>query len=110
MANFYPQPPPLSHALPTGYCAAFPIAILQNADVLSRGIILPLAPLPTPRRRLICLLSARLTLSRLLTPHSKGHNIMSLPVTASAAREVDLVGVFRYRDAYPTAIHLVGSG
>eukprot|EP00752_Nemacystus_decipiens_P001576 g1537.t1 len=39
-----------------------------------------------------------------------GHNIMSLPVTASAAREVDVVGVFRYRDAYPTAIHLVGSG
>lgn len=41
---------------------------------------------------------------------AKGHNIMSLPVTASAAREVDVVGVFRYRDAYPTAIHLVGSG
>ncbi|CAM9437374.1 unnamed protein product [Ectocarpus sp. 12 AP-2014] len=39
-----------------------------------------------------------------------GHIIMSLPITASAAREVDLVGVFRYRDAYPTAIHLVGSG
>ncbi|CAM9293117.1 unnamed protein product [Pylaiella littoralis] len=39
-----------------------------------------------------------------------GHNMMNLPVTGSAAREVDLVGVFRYRDAYPTAIHLVGSG
>ncbi|CAM9937679.1 unnamed protein product [Hapterophycus canaliculatus] len=36
--------------------------------------------------------------------------MMSLPVTAAAAREVDVVGVFRYRDAYPTAIHLVNSG
>jgi len=35
---------------------------------------------------------------------------MSLPVTGAAAREVDLVGVFRYRDAYPTAIHLIASG
>ncbi|CAM9484650.1 unnamed protein product [Scytosiphon promiscuus] len=39
-----------------------------------------------------------------------GHNMMNLPVTGAAAREVDVVGVFRYRDAYPTAIHLVSSG
>lgn len=43
-------------------------------------------------------------------PSEQGHNIMSLPVTASAAREVDVVGVFRYRNAYPTAIHLISSG
>lgn len=43
-------------------------------------------------------------------PLIQGHNIMSLPVTGAAAREVDLVGVFRYRDAYPTAIHLIASG
>ncbi|CAN0168919.1 unnamed protein product [Ascophyllum nodosum] len=39
-----------------------------------------------------------------------GHNVMSLPVTAAAAREIDVVGVFRYKNAYPTAIHLISSG
>ncbi|KAG5188786.1 sorbitol dehydrogenase [Tribonema minus] len=36
-----------------------------------------------------------------------GHGEMTLPLTASAAREVDILGVFRYRNAYPLAIDLI---
>ncbi|CAM9249963.1 unnamed protein product, partial [Phaeothamnion confervicola] len=39
-----------------------------------------------------------------------GHNEMRVPLTAAAAREVDIVGVFRYRNAYPLSIELISSG
>lgn len=70
------------------------------------------SPRPFPRHA--CISFSRISPDLLLRsdplPFEQGHNIMSLPVTASAAREVDVVGVFRYRNAYPTAIQLVASG
>ncbi|CAK9221880.1 unnamed protein product [Sphagnum jensenii] len=35
---------------------------------------------------------------------------MNLPIAAAAAREVDLVGVFRYRHTYPLCLDLISSG
>ena len=38
-----------------------------------------------------------------------GTPVMTLPISAAALREVDLVGVFRYADTYPRAITLLQS-
>ncbi|GAQ80199.1 Sorbitol dehydrogenase [Klebsormidium nitens] len=38
-----------------------------------------------------------------------GHTEMTLPLTPAAAREVDVVGVFRYRNTYPLCIELLES-
>ncbi|KAK5656537.1 hypothetical protein OQA88_4516 [Cercophora sp. LCS_1] len=38
-----------------------------------------------------------------------GNPIQTLPISAASLREVDLVGVFRYADAYPRVIQLLAS-
>ncbi|KAF8758181.1 hypothetical protein HU200_010703 [Digitaria exilis] len=39
-----------------------------------------------------------------------GHNEMTVPLTSAAIREVDVVGVFRYKDTWPLCIELLRSG
>jgi L-iditol 2-dehydrogenase len=39
-----------------------------------------------------------------------GQTEMHLPLCSSAQREVDILGVFRYRNTYPTALELMSSG
>ena len=38
-----------------------------------------------------------------------GNPIQTLPISAASLREVDLVGVFRYANAYPRVIELLAS-
>lgn len=39
-----------------------------------------------------------------------GSPVQTLPISAAALREVDLVGVFRYADTYGEAIKLISGG
>ncbi|XP_021908899.1 sorbitol dehydrogenase-like [Carica papaya] len=39
-----------------------------------------------------------------------GHNEMTVPLTSAAAREVDVIGVFRYKNTWPLCIELIKSG
>ncbi|WVZ91819.1 hypothetical protein U9M48_037942 [Paspalum notatum var. saurae] len=39
-----------------------------------------------------------------------GHNEMTVPLTSAAIREVDVVGVFRYKDTWPLCIEFLRSG
>ncbi|CAL9087867.1 unnamed protein product [Musa textilis] len=39
-----------------------------------------------------------------------GHNEMTVPLTPAAAREVDVVGIFRYKDTWPLCIEFLRSG
>lgn len=39
-----------------------------------------------------------------------GHNEMTVPLTSAAVREVDVVGVFRYKDTWPLCIEFLRSG
>ncbi|KAK8934999.1 Sorbitol dehydrogenase [Platanthera zijinensis] len=39
-----------------------------------------------------------------------GHDEMTVPLTSAAAREVDIVGVFRYKDTWPLCIEFMRSG
>ena len=38
-----------------------------------------------------------------------GNPVQTLPISAASLREVDLVGVFRYANAYPRVIELLAS-
>ena len=37
-----------------------------------------------------------------------GHNEMTVPLTSAAIREVDVVGIFRYKDVKPLITHRFG--
>ncbi|KAF3795622.1 Sorbitol dehydrogenase [Nymphaea thermarum] len=39
-----------------------------------------------------------------------GHNDMTVPLTPAAAREVDVIGVFRYKNTWPLCIEFLRSG
>lgn len=39
-----------------------------------------------------------------------GHNEMTVPLTPAAAREVDVIGVFRYKNTWPLCIEFLRSG
>ncbi|CAG7909745.1 sorbitol dehydrogenase [Brassica rapa] len=39
-----------------------------------------------------------------------GHGIMTVPLTPAAAREVDVVGVFRYKNTWPLCLEFLTSG
>ncbi|KAA3455855.1 sorbitol dehydrogenase [Gossypium australe] len=39
-----------------------------------------------------------------------GHHEMTLPLTPAAAREVDVIGIFRYRNTWPLCIEFLRSG
>ncbi|KAG4128774.1 hypothetical protein ERO13_D09G040200v2 [Gossypium hirsutum] len=39
-----------------------------------------------------------------------GHHEMTVPLTPAAAREVDVIGIFRYRNTWPLCIEFLRSG
>ncbi|KAF8379401.1 hypothetical protein HHK36_028836 [Tetracentron sinense] len=39
-----------------------------------------------------------------------GHDEMTLPLTAAAAREVDVIGIFRYKNTWPLCLEFLSSG
>ncbi|KAL3517473.1 hypothetical protein ACH5RR_020062 [Cinchona calisaya] len=39
-----------------------------------------------------------------------GHNEMTVPLTPAAAREVDVIGVFRYKNTWPLCLEFLSSG
>ncbi|KAG0486128.1 hypothetical protein HPP92_008223 [Vanilla planifolia] len=39
-----------------------------------------------------------------------GHNEMTVPLTPAAAREVDVIGIFRYKDTWPLCLEFLRSG
>ncbi|KNA11613.1 hypothetical protein SOVF_133480 [Spinacia oleracea] len=39
-----------------------------------------------------------------------GHGVMTVPLTPAAAREVDVVGVFRYKNTWPLCLDFISSG
>ncbi|XP_077234982.1 groES-like zinc-binding alcohol dehydrogenase family protein [Tasmannia lanceolata] len=39
-----------------------------------------------------------------------GHDEMTVPLTAAAAREVDIVGIFRYKNTWPLCLEFLSSG
>lgn len=39
-----------------------------------------------------------------------GHNEMTVPLTSAAIREVDVVGIFRYKDTWPLCVEFLRSG
>jgi len=39
-----------------------------------------------------------------------GSPVQTLPIGSASLREVDLIGVFRYRNQYPLAIELISTG
>ncbi|KAG0484306.1 hypothetical protein HPP92_008385 [Vanilla planifolia] len=39
-----------------------------------------------------------------------GHNEMTVPLTSAAAREVDVIGIFRYKDTWPLCLEFLRSG
>ncbi|CAG0909530.1 unnamed protein product [Cyprideis torosa] len=39
-----------------------------------------------------------------------GRKDLAVPLTVAAAREIDIKGVFRYSNTYPTALAMVSSG
>ncbi|KAG5533746.1 hypothetical protein RHGRI_027809 [Rhododendron griersonianum] len=39
-----------------------------------------------------------------------GHNEMTVPLTPAAAREVDVIGIFRYKNTWPLCIEFITSG
>ncbi|KAI3966991.1 hypothetical protein MKW92_037495 [Papaver armeniacum] len=39
-----------------------------------------------------------------------GHNEMTVPLTPAAAREVDVVGIFRYKNTWPLCLEFIQSG
>ncbi|KAI4967104.1 hypothetical protein ZWY2020_031038 [Hordeum vulgare] len=43
-------------------------------------------------------------------PGGMGHNEMTVPLTSAAIREVDVVGIFRYKDTWPLCLDFLRSG
>ncbi|KAF6133955.1 hypothetical protein GIB67_040719 [Kingdonia uniflora] len=39
-----------------------------------------------------------------------GHGVMSVPLTPAAAREVDVVGIFRYKNTWPLCLEFIRTG
>jgi L-iditol 2-dehydrogenase len=65
------------------------------------------------RTPLSLLLNPSLTTNQITRPGGKvlligmGNPIQTLPISAAALREVDLLGVFRYANTYPTGIDIL---
>ncbi|KAL2550317.1 Sorbitol dehydrogenase [Forsythia ovata] len=39
-----------------------------------------------------------------------GHSIMTVPLTPAAVREIDVIGIFRYKNTWPLCIEFLRSG